>query len=199
MDNPTSMIPRSDTPSDLSGTTLGDFRLQRRLGQGGMGQVYLAEQVSLKRKVAVKVMRGDLSASERSSACSATWLVTSRRPIPCRCATPWRREWRWAPSCSSTNGSGTPSDSSTTSAFTMLGQVGQGIVLSIQGKSKESNDMFRKVQKSILPGPFGKPMWAVFYNPHLKPYILQALERNSPSDAFSPELQEIRRTLNDMK
>jgi serine/threonine protein kinase len=31
---------------------LGDFQLLRRLGQGGMGQVYLAEQLSLKRKVA---------------------------------------------------------------------------------------------------------------------------------------------------
>jgi serine/threonine-protein kinase len=48
---------------DLSGKTLGDFLLLRRLGQGGMGHVYLAEQVSLKRKVAVKIMRADLAAS----------------------------------------------------------------------------------------------------------------------------------------
>jgi serine/threonine-protein kinase len=49
---------------DLTGRTLGDFLLLRRLGRGGMGQVYLAEQLSLKRKVAVKVMRADLAANE---------------------------------------------------------------------------------------------------------------------------------------
>jgi serine/threonine-protein kinase len=42
---------------DLSGQTLGEFHLIRRLGEGGMGQVYLAEQQSLSRCVAVKVMR----------------------------------------------------------------------------------------------------------------------------------------------
>jgi len=44
------------TAGDWSGKTLGDFHLLRRLGQGGMGQVYLAEQLSLKRKVAIKML-----------------------------------------------------------------------------------------------------------------------------------------------
>lgn len=48
---------------DLTGKTLGDFHVLRRLGQGGMGQVYLAEQLSLKRKVALKIMRADLAAN----------------------------------------------------------------------------------------------------------------------------------------
>src|SRR5438309_5224354 len=51
---------------DLSGKTLGDFRLLRRLGQGGMGQVYLAEQISLKRKVAIKIMRPDVAVNATS-------------------------------------------------------------------------------------------------------------------------------------
>jgi len=51
---------------DLCGTTLGDFRVLRRLGRGGMGQVYLAEQVSLKRHVALKILRPDLAANVRS-------------------------------------------------------------------------------------------------------------------------------------
>jgi eukaryotic-like serine/threonine-protein kinase len=62
-----SIPPAPANPSlDLSGKTLGDFRLLRRLGQGGMGQVYLAEQLALKRKVAVKVMRQDLAINETS-------------------------------------------------------------------------------------------------------------------------------------
>ena len=51
---------------DFSGQTLGDFYVLRRLGQGGMGQVYLAEQISLKRKVAVKILRDELAADHKS-------------------------------------------------------------------------------------------------------------------------------------
>jgi eukaryotic-like serine/threonine-protein kinase len=54
------------TAVDLSGRALGEFQLLRLLGQGGMGHVYLAEQVSLKRKVAIKVMRPDLAFNDVS-------------------------------------------------------------------------------------------------------------------------------------
>ncbi|MEZ6197708.1 MAG: bifunctional serine/threonine-protein kinase/formylglycine-generating enzyme family protein [Planctomycetota bacterium] len=36
----------------------GDFRLERLLGRGGMGDVYLARQISLDRPVALKLLRG---------------------------------------------------------------------------------------------------------------------------------------------
>jgi serine/threonine-protein kinase len=48
---------------DLTGRTLGDFHVLRRLGEGGMGQVYLAEQISLKRKVALKLLKADLASN----------------------------------------------------------------------------------------------------------------------------------------
>lgn len=48
---------------DLTGKTLGDFHILRRLGIGGMGQVYLAEQLSLKRKVALKTLKASLASN----------------------------------------------------------------------------------------------------------------------------------------
>ncbi len=46
---------------DLSGRQLGDYRLLRRLGRGAMAEVYLAEQGSLRRQVAFKVLKRDLA------------------------------------------------------------------------------------------------------------------------------------------
>jgi serine/threonine-protein kinase len=48
---------------DLTGKTLGDFHILRRLGEGGMGQVYLSEQRSLKRPIALKILKSDLAAN----------------------------------------------------------------------------------------------------------------------------------------
>lgn len=48
--------------TDLTGRRLGDYHLLRRLGRGGMADVYLAEQESLGRKVAFKVLKNHLAA-----------------------------------------------------------------------------------------------------------------------------------------
>ena len=67
VDRTTTLHEPGDTPdADLTGRTLGDFQILRRLGQGGMGQVYLAEQVSLKRKVALKLLKSELAANPTS-------------------------------------------------------------------------------------------------------------------------------------
>jgi len=46
------------------GTELGEFKLLRRLGKGGMADVWLAEQMTLKRNVALKLLRSELMTDE---------------------------------------------------------------------------------------------------------------------------------------
>ena len=48
---------------DLTGVTLGDFQVEKLLGQGGMGDVYVATQLSLNRPVALKVLRSNYASN----------------------------------------------------------------------------------------------------------------------------------------
>ena len=71
MDQPT-RPPENDTAPtgagdvDRSGQVVGDYQVLRKLGAGGMGDVYLAEQLSLRRKVALKILRPELAGVDAS-------------------------------------------------------------------------------------------------------------------------------------
>ena len=50
---------------NLSGKRLGNYQIGRRLGRGGMGEVYLAHDIALDRTVALKVLRSHLVDDEQ--------------------------------------------------------------------------------------------------------------------------------------
>ena len=49
-----------------AGTVLGDFKLIKPLGRGGMGQVWEAEEMSIHRRVALKLLHSHFELSSKS-------------------------------------------------------------------------------------------------------------------------------------
>ena len=59
--NDGAQLARAREPESLVGTLVADrYRIVSRIGEGGMGQVYLAEHIRMKRKSAIKIMRPSL-------------------------------------------------------------------------------------------------------------------------------------------
>jgi len=50
--------------SIASGTKLGRYEIRSKIGEGGMGEVYLAEDSSLHRKVALKVLPAEVASNQ---------------------------------------------------------------------------------------------------------------------------------------
>ncbi len=67
-DDPNATLPADDRPVDHPGPRLpfdlGDYQLQKMIGRGGMGVVYLARQKDLDRQVAVKMIRSGMLAGD---------------------------------------------------------------------------------------------------------------------------------------
>ncbi len=61
---PPAAVPADPAADALTGTTVGRFVISKRLGAGGMGQVYGAEDTTLKRFVAIKRMSPSAKSTE---------------------------------------------------------------------------------------------------------------------------------------
>ncbi len=77
---PLTEINRKQLPDLSNAKQLGDFLLLHQLGSGGMGVVYEAEQVSMGRHVALKILPMAGTAAETVAA------VSQRSPPPRQCS-----------------------------------------------------------------------------------------------------------------
>jgi serine/threonine protein kinase len=70
----------------LEGQHIGHFRLVKVLGSGGMGEVYLAEDTPIQRRVAIKVIQAEVNPYPNASTFQETnrlfqriWIQALRR------------------------------------------------------------------------------------------------------------------------
>src|SRR5205823_9312479 len=53
-----------DQMSIAAGTKLGRYEIRSKIGEGGMGEVYLAEDTQLRRRVALKILAADVASNQ---------------------------------------------------------------------------------------------------------------------------------------
>src|SRR6516162_3705837 len=58
-------LPGPDLPESVGKTVLGDFRLLKKIGEGAMGAVYKAHQISFNRDVALKVLFKRIASNDK--------------------------------------------------------------------------------------------------------------------------------------
>ena len=79
----------------MVGESVGNFRITKLMGGGGMGTVYLAEHPGLGRRAAVKVLHAELAATQRSSNASSTRRGRRTRSAIAASSRRWTSEgWR---------------------------------------------------------------------------------------------------------
>src|SRR2546423_495035 len=62
---PTLALAKRDEPDELGpGSIVGEYRIENKLGEGGMGTVYGARHPLIGKRVAIKVIKRELSASK---------------------------------------------------------------------------------------------------------------------------------------
>src|SRR5881409_323585 len=47
-----------------AGTKLGRYEIRAKIGEGGMGEVYLAEDTQLRRRVALKILSAEIASNQ---------------------------------------------------------------------------------------------------------------------------------------
>ncbi|MDF1506188.1 serine/threonine-protein kinase, partial [Roseisolibacter sp. H3M3-2] len=65
LETPAALPGDAAPPAPVEGRQVGPYRIVREIGRGGMGTVYLAERDDVGRRVALKLVRGDLAAPDR--------------------------------------------------------------------------------------------------------------------------------------